>query len=199
MPVYSMMFSEEPSSEEISRSASSSRRVSRPRCKAVVSTQAQETEYTTTRGQALVAGNRPVPDQELIYSRLHHHSSIPSFVNKHRQKGRVPTSVMWPSSDRQRRQPKATSNPTGRGPLTSSSKEPTGMARSHGRLRWTQESVGGKCTRRKTWGRRHAKDEAGPVCPASGHCATRSDMAQHHALPMGVYPSANGIQSARVG
>lgn len=31
------------------------------------------------------------------------------------------------------------------------------MARSHGRLSSTQEGVGGKCTRRKTWGQRRAR------------------------------------------
>lgn len=87
---------------------------------------------------------------------------------------------MWPSSDRWRRQPSATSNPAGRAPLTSSSKEPTGMARSHGRPNWTREGVGGKCTRRRRGDVDAARTWEEFLFPALGHCVTRSDMAQHH-------------------
>lgn len=58
---------------------------------------------------------------------------------------------------------------------------------------------GGKCTRTRRGDMYAHGTRQELVLPALRHCATRSDMAQHHGRPMGAYPSANRIQSVRVG
>lgn len=195
MPVSSMVFCDQvPSPEDTSRAASSSRCGGRTRCKAVVSIQPQETEYTTTRGASTSCWEGPVPHKQLITAgstTTAASHAAKSIVKQAVQCSHHPTALDDSRAQRRTRRDGPTNKQQQR-------------AHRHGEIpkggrTGRKEGMGGKCTRRRRGDMYAQGTRQELVFPAPRHCATRSDMAQHHGRPMGAYPSANGIQSVRVG